>query len=208
MIPLQCPPLDAGWSRRVLTVLALMVIGSFVAFGSNLKHVHTGALVALNAFALALCAYYFWLLFRRLQCSLVELCLVIGMLGNVEGILLTTPSLMGSPGMWALLPLSAAWIVAGAVKSSAQCALLGITAPLRRAGMLLLNWMLLASPALLLAGGVLYFGQHMAEAFISRGMAEWGFWMIPLGALGCIVGVMMEIRVTRAARALLGASAS
>ena len=190
--------LDRRWARWLISLFAIAALTAFAPINEPLRW--AGAIGA-NGFALLLCVYSGWLLLRRLQCSLLELCVVICVLGNVEGLLLTTPGILSYGwAMWALAPLSAAWILGGAVKAAAQARILGEVDPLPRVTLLLLNWLALASPAMLIAGLLLHYGRLFSNVLVSRNMAARSPLLIALGAAGTLLFIALEYRVNRAAR--------
>lgn len=193
--------LDRRWTRWLVSLFALAAPAVFVSLNEPLIW---AGIVGANGFAILLCLYFGAILLRRLQCSLLELCVVIGALGNVEGILLTTPGMLRfGPAMWALAPLAAAWILGGAVKAAVQARILGEVDPLPRVALLLLNWFTLAAPALLLAGTLLHYGRLLNDAVVSANMAAWAPLLIPIGAAGTLLSLIWEIKISRAARLVL-----
>jgi predicted outer membrane lipoprotein len=157
------------------------------------------------AFAVLLCAYFAWLLFLRLQCSLLEWIVLIAFLGNAEGLLVTTPGFGAMKAVWALAPLVAAWVLYGMVKGLVWADILGVSAPGRRIGLLFLAWFQTAAPAMVLAGAMLLLGRQ-ARGLVSRDLAAWGLPLLIAGALGILARLWLERRVARAAQSILDAA--
>ncbi|MCY3021380.1 MAG: hypothetical protein NTW87_20390 [Planctomycetota bacterium] len=191
---------DLRFARALLTLCVPLTVPNIAPFGPALEWT---AAIGTGAFAILLCAYFAWILFRRLQCSLLELIALVAFLGNVVGIALTTPNLSGlAPGAWALTPLLAGWVFYGMVLGLTQARLLGVHSPLPRLLLLAANWYGLAAPALLLAGVLLHFGGSV-QFFVSRAMAAWGVPLILLGVAGYVVAIWLGIKTRRAARTVL-----
>jgi hypothetical protein len=181
-----------------ISLFALAALAVFAPFDPILNW--TG-LIGSMGFSLALAVYYGWILLRRLQCSLLELWFLIAMLGIVEGLLVSAPGLLtlGSP-LLSLVPLSAAWILGGAVKAMAQARLFDLHHVGARIGLIFANWFSLASPALLLVGLTLYFGRGINDALVSRTLAGAGLPLFIAGGVGLVVYIALEIFSARAAR--------
>ena len=103
---MSAPPakLDARWMRWGLTASVLLSALSFLPVSAGTIY----APAALLAFPVLLCLYFTAILLRRLQCSLLELCVLIALLGNVCGILITTPGFVSSgTEAWAVVVIGA-----------------------------------------------------------------------------------------------------
>ena len=163
-----------------------------------------------GGFAVLLCLYFAWILFRRLQCSLLELMAIVAFLGNAEGLLFSTPGVLRmTAGSWALAPLLAAWVLYGAVMSLAQGRLLGLERSLPRLLLLFANWFILAAPAMLIAGAFLGIGEmhDAASSFgglVSPAMARWGGPLAVAGLSGCCLHFWLAVKTGRKAREILG----
>jgi hypothetical protein len=198
---------DLRWARWLVTLTAPLPAAHLLLQTQSLQSSHALALVAgvgTGAFGVMLCLYFAWLLFRRLQYSLLELLVLVAFLGNLEGLLLTMPRFVSlASGTWALVPLSAAWILYGAVMTLTQARILEVEKLGPRVLLLLANWWILAAPALIVLGGVLCFGGNL-DGMVSRGMAAWGAPLLAIGAAGCILYVWLSGKTRRAARGILG----
>jgi hypothetical protein len=192
---------DLRWARWLVTLSAPLTVANFLPFGKVLEWV---AAVGTGAFAGGLCLYFAWLLFRRLPYSLLELLVLVAFLGNVEGLVLTTPGLANvATGSWALAALTAAWVLYGAVATLSQARILALEKPALRLLLLFGNWLILATPALVVVGAVLQFGGPL-DGLISRNMQAWSAPLLALGGAGCVLYVWLSIKTRRAARRILG----
>jgi hypothetical protein len=181
---------DSGWLRWLGTLLVFPLAANIAV---TVVWAQWVALVANVSFASVLCLYFAHLLFRRLQCSLLELCVVIAMLGNVEGLLLTTPIARTMGIGWAL-PLAlvlAAWILYGAVLGLVQARMVGVVSPLPRILLLLGAWLTTLAPALILAGTILAFGHSWQPRIIPRNLVPYGIAMLVVGALSLFLRIGM-----------------
>lgn len=197
--------IDHWWTRWLVSLAALTSAGTLAATCSPVLTA-TWLQLAFEISSLvcttALCAHFAWLLFFRLQCSLLEWCAIIMLLGNAEGLLVTTPGFAGMRIMWGLVPLVAAWCFYGAVKGLTWAGIMDVTTSGRRMALLVAGWLSLAAPAMLLAGVALPIGRA-ARGLVSRDMAAWGVPLIVVGAVGMLVRYCVERRVAHVARAVL-----
>ena len=195
---------DLAWARWGLTVCTLLFALNLEDFGPLMQSVTTKANAAIGTL---MALYFAHLLFFRLQCSLLELCAIVAVLGNAQGLLLTTPglTLTGPFGLY-LIPLLTAWVLYGAVKGLVQGKLLSVSTAHVRLLLLFANWFTLAAPALVLAGFVLCFGRDLGstlQAVISRPMALWGIPILIFGVFGICGSIWLDRRTSRCARSIL-----
>jgi len=197
---------DLVWGRRALNLAtAATVVNAVGWMGPRLG---LAASIANVVFGALLTAYFAHLLFRRLQCSLLEWCLITAVLGNAEGLVLTTPGLEALSATGAALGLLVSgWVFYGAVLGLAQAKLLGLRHALARLAALILAWLRIASPALLAAGIVLIWGSRWGvdSRWISSGMRAWGAPLLAFGLVGLVLGGALEWKAGRAAREVLRA---
>jgi len=192
---------DLRWARWLLTLSVPLTAANFLRSHPALDWT---AAVGTGVFAVLLCLYFGWLLFGRLQCSLLELLVLVGFLGHVEGLVLTTPRLASmSPGSWALAPLLAGWVLYGAVVTLAQARILALERPVPRLLLLAANWLVLATPALIVAGVLLRCGGQF-EAMVSPDMAAWSTPLLAAGGVGCVLFVWLSVTTRRSAREIFG----
>ena len=197
---------DLRSARWLATLCAPLIVANFLPLGPGLEWT---ARIGGGAFAILVCVYFSWILFRRLQCSLLEFIVLTAFLGNAEGIVWSTPGVMRmTPGSWALAPLIAAWVFYGAVMSLAQARLLGLEKAAPRLLLLFANWFILAAPAMLIAAGMLLYGMtHGAagsmQGLVSPGMANWARPLLLFGAAGCCLHLWLAARIGRKAREVL-----
>ena len=164
-------------------------------------------------FALLLCLYFFLILFLRFQCSLLEFIAVAIALGNLEGLLLTTPGLysLGWGWMLCLAGIAAAWILSGAANANAAARILNVEHSGKRLALLFAHWLITATPALLMLGTVLAFGRDTAfldkswtekmSVYIAPQMASWGWVLFGLGVCGMLVQLCLRSKIRQAIRA-------
>jgi hypothetical protein len=197
---------DLTWGRHALTLVS--VTTTVNAVGWMKPGLALAATIADVVFGFLLTAYFAHLLFRRLQCSLLEWCLIIAVLGNAMGLILTTPGLerLSATG-GALGLLVSGWVLYGAVVGLAQAKLLGLRHALARLGVLILAWLRIASPALLAGGAVLVWGSRWGvdSRWVSAGMHAWGAPLLAFGLVGLVLGGALEWKAARAAREVLRA---
>ena len=210
-LPLSHPAsLDLRWLRWLITICVLLS-------AANISRSNDVALliaaVANTAVGVLLCLYFGHLLLRRLQCSLLELLVIVAVLVNLEGLLLTSPGFMAFGWAWSscLAAVAAGWILYGAVNSLAAARILGVTGSAQRVGLLAAHWLGAAAPALILLGALLVFaephgvyGDSQAwRAMIAPRMAAWGAPLLAAGVAGWLVCGWLDVKIGRAARAQL-----
>lgn len=190
--------LDARWARWAVSFMALLVPAAILLITAN----DWAVLGVCVAFLAALIAYCSHLLFRRMQCSLLEWCAIILALGNLEGLLLTTPGMFASTFLCGLLaPLTAAWIFYGTLRGLAQAQLLGLAHPAARVALLCANWFTLAAPAMIVLAVGLHFGK---SEVIGRSLAAWATPLIVVGSAGLALRIWLAAKTVQAARKILG----
>jgi hypothetical protein len=197
---------DLRSARWLATLCTPLIVANFLPFSPALEW---AARFGGGAFAILVCVYFSWMLFRRLQCSLLEFIALTAFLGNAEGIVWSTPGVLRmTAGSWALAPLIAAWVFYGAVMSLAQARLLGLEKGAPRLLLLFANWFILAAPAMLIAAGALLYGITKGTAgpmqgLVSPGMANWAAPLFLLGAAGCCLHLWLAAKIGRKAREIL-----
>ena len=167
-----------------MTLCVPLTLTNFYLMGSTL---YWTATIGTSAFAFLLCAYFAFILFRRLQCSLLEFIALIAFLGNIEGLILTTPSILSpGTGLWPLAPLAAGWVFYGTVVTLVEARLLGLEHPLPRLLLLVANCYVLAVPALFLVGLLLLLTGTVRG--LATGSMPWkGVALLLAGLVGCFL---------------------
>ena len=194
------------WTPRVLSLLALLIPSSFLAPSACAQTVFIGTA---STFAAAACLYFGCILLRRTQCSLLDFCVIVAALGNVEGLLVAS----GAPHalnlyIWPLALLLAAWVLHGAVRGIAMARLLNATTAPHRLGILMAAWLSSASLALLIAGGFLaFFTGQETRVYVTPGMARWGLPLFLAGIIGAGMWLWLHRLTARAALRLLSVPA-
>lgn len=194
---------DLAWVRWLLTLLivALSIYSAVQWNGMDWVAVVLGA-----AFALLLVVYFGHLFIRRLQCSILECTLLVSVMGTLLGLLLSLPGFARMPlVVWPLSLLLCGWLLYGAVVGLVQARLLEIERGWKRAGLFLAAWLGVAAPALL-AGAVLLLicRDAMQGALVSERMAGWIIPLFVVGGVGFLLGLLLDWRAGRVARAVLG----
>ncbi|MGD0092585.1 MAG: hypothetical protein ABSE73_21935 [Planctomycetota bacterium] len=195
---------DLRWMRWLVT-LAVPLTAATLLFLH--KDPAWEAAIGTGVFAVGLCLYFAWLLFARLQCSLLELIVLVAFLGNAEGLILATPNLAGlAPASWVLAPLVAGWVFYGMVVTLVQAKILALEKPVPRLLLLACNWFVLAAPALCVAGVFLTYARFAPQdmKLVGRGMAAWGLPLLATGVVGLLMSFWLERKTRRAARRILG----
>jgi hypothetical protein len=194
---------DLKWARWAVTGLALATL-------SEATLLHEGRwwiAVTVNLLCGLFMVFYFGhLLLRRLQCSLLEWCAIIILLGNAEALLFTTPGILKSVTF--AIPVSvliAAWVLYGSTLGLVQARLLGVEQAAGRLGILLAAWWSLAGWSLLLGGALLSAWGYGETG--QRLIGPWlGAWRVPLvvaGLCGLLVGWWVRSKARKAAKAMI-----
>lgn len=197
--------LDFSWLRWLLSLCVLLWIAILV---SNHTYLASAAAICSAVFSTLLFLYFCWILIRRLQFSLLELCLMIALWGSVEGLLIGTPNFRSQGFLvWSLIPLSAAWVLYGMVTAQIQMRILDVSKPALRILLLVGSWFVIASPAMLIAGLLLssdhLFPKSVIPHMISPGMAVWSIPLLLLAGVGLGLRLWLDRKVVRAARNII-----
>ena len=192
--------LDLRWARFLITFL---ILGISLAFVPNPTVAESGEIVTIVAGVL-MCVYFAHMLLFRLQLSLLEACVLIALIGNFEGLLLTMPGIRSVGFFWMglMIPMIAAWVLYGAVKGIIQAELLQVSSPLKRAWFIISGVITIAAPALILCGGAFWLAREQSM-LISANMRAWSVPLIVFGCIGLALRVRMGLLARRAARAAL-----
>jgi hypothetical protein len=198
LLPQPRVDFDPRWLSWLVTILAV-VTGVFY------WNEFVGSIVCAG-FALLMCLYFLLILFRRFQCSLLEFLVVSIVLGNVEGLLLTTPGFYSLGWFWGLCiaGIAAAWILSGAASSIAAARILNVQHSAQRVILLVVHWWIAAVPALVVLGSVLAFGRTYIgkewgaiNIYIVPQMVSWGYIFLGCGVVGMIVRFFLCRRIRR-----------
>jgi hypothetical protein len=209
-----------GFDMRWLsTSVSLLVVPVFLAFvpgaydvavsGLSMPQIPPAVLNVLAVigtviqllFGAVLTAYFCFLLTRRLQCGLLEWCAIVVLLGNLEGLVLTTPGVLSSPAFAALTGLIvAAFVFYGAVVGLIEIRLLGVSHPLARVGVLIAAWWRLAVVPLILGGCFLAFEEYLPSRgnLVGPKLAAWGLPFVVAGIAGLLESIAIRYRARRA----------
>lgn len=193
------PRLDSLWLRWPVVLMLMLFPFSLLA----LSLVSWPVLIVWPAFFAALIAYSAHLLFRRLQCSLLEWCLVIFVLGNLEALFLTTPGILSSAMLCGLLsPVIAVGVFYGALRGLAQAQLMGITRPTPRILLLCANWYTLSAPAMVLLVAAYAFGPDEFQV-IGQIMSNWIVPLLVFGVAGLVLRWVLAHKSNQCAKNIL-----
>jgi hypothetical protein len=188
-------------------VVVTAILAALLPFDLH-SAVTLAATIAFPIFALLVCAYFFHILMRRLQCSLLEFGLLIVVFGNAAGLVLTSSGIMALGWNWMLtlgLVLTA-WILYGAVRGMCQARLLGLSAGPLRVLLMLAGWFTTAAPSLLFLGFALTLPAYYHESFarmIGHNLVRCGIPLLAAGLAGIAVEIVIHWKVRRAARRIL-----
>jgi len=195
---------DLVWARWLLTFSA-------VALGVNLSIIKADwvrwATLGVNAFFGLLVLFYFGhILLRRLQCSLLEFCVLALVLGNLLGLVFSLPGVAKSPFLAVTLGLfCSAWVLHGMVAGFVQAELLKIRRAAPRALYLVASWWGSLAPVLLAAAAALFWlPRGSLSDWIAPPMFAWRIPFVVLGTAGTVLRFVFEWRARRAARQVLG----
>ena len=194
---------DSAWLRYLTTLTLLTVFVFFFLMGySWVRNVFQW--IVLVTGGLVTC-YYLHLLFVRMQCSLAEWMVLILALGNVGGLLFSTPHLGQIGSMAAVVAtLLAALVLHGFVMGLADAQLMGVQGAVPRMLLIFANWLALPSPVLLLSGLALWLGRGESPIAVSPAMAAWAAPLIAVGGIGVVLLAVISFLVRRRAKRLLG----
>ena len=195
---------DLGWLALLLFTLALLS-QQFWIDDATVRAIVT---YSVTGCAAGLSVYLGHILLARLQCSLLEFLALIFLLGNVMGILLTTPSFFYIGWRW-MLTLSLFlldWVLLGAVAGLTHARILGVDSQFKRLLFIVGAWLIIAARACLLAGLLLClptFVETQLQNVIGARLMHWGPVLLVIGVAGIIVHLVIAHRVKRAARKIL-----
>jgi hypothetical protein len=213
---------DMAWLNVLVSILVLPV---FLVFVPGVYEILTGGLPGLPQITPALSnalavtgtiaalllgagwsVYFGHLLARRLQCGLLEWCAIVVLLGNLEGLVLTTPGVMSVPVFAVLLGLIvSALVFYGAALGLAEIRLLGVAHPLARVGVLGAAWWRLISIPLILGGCFLAFEEYLPSRgnLVGPRLALWGLPLVLAGVTGLLASLFIRYRTRRVCLMLL-----
>jgi hypothetical protein len=147
------PPWDLRWLRYTLSALTLAALSVNAINLSDMPLPAYFPWVAweLNIlFGVLLMMYGGHLLIYRLQCSLLDLVVIVAFAGNILGIFLTVPGLRSL--ILQLMPAALGWVLLGAAEGIVYARILDCRSQFRRVLLFLVAWgQFLASPFLLLS---------------------------------------------------------
>lgn len=154
--------------------------------------------------ALTMAAYFGHILLFRLQCSLLEFCLIIAALGNLEGLLLTTPGIFSVGREWVMVlaPLGVAWLFYGAVIGLMQAELSGRRGTLSRLFHIVSGWLNTGALAML-SVGVFICSYRERTQLIPKNLGTWAIPLMVLGALGLVLRFWLGRAARRTAKELV-----
>lgn len=192
---------DLRWARWLVTLASVVATFAFLWMLRNGALERTFLATSLVAGALML-LYFGHLLLMRLQCSLLEWCLIIVLLGNLEGLIFSTAGILRHPVVASGLGVAVAvWVLYGAALGLVRSTLCGASGAWPRVGLLLGAWLELAAPALVWWGGMLWwFGEDPLGPYLGR----WGLRLAILGILGVGIGLWLQRRTISVARRVVG----
>jgi hypothetical protein len=209
--------LDLAWLRWPLTLCALLMAANIFYFQPVAQWI---ALVANCAFGTLLCLYFGHLLLRRLQCSLLEFMVIVTLLFNLEGLLLTSRGLLSMGPLWTsgTAALAAGWVLYGAVSALISARLLRVSKSTHRLGLLVASWLGSAAPAIALMGLLLAFGRkaglsggridRLMRSVIAPRMESLGVALLVLGVAGILLHCYLSVVLSRAAHKEVAGSAA
>lgn len=192
---------SAGFDLRWVIWTAVLLAGSCGLWAAPNVTVQTVVTWTLVTSALLMALYFGHILFFRLQCSLLEFCVIIAALGNLEGMLLTTPGIfsVGRDWVMVLAPLGVAWLFYGAVIGLVQAELSGRRSAPARLFHIVAGWLSTGSLAMLGLGAILWFGRHETR-LITKNLSVWGLPLLIAGAIGLALGFRYGRAAKRAAK--------
>jgi len=188
-------PLDSPWMRRLSTFAVIPSAVGLILRGRDEIWSYVAAL-----FGIVVCAYFVHLLLLRLQCSLFELLASSVLLASVVGLTISTHGVLQSPSLiLLLLPMLVAWILYATIRAVVTAELLKVKRADIRTAWILVNAALLLSPALLLAGLLIFFGGYF-KALSGSEFTPYGMPLAVLGVVGIALDCYVRSKVKRAAR--------
>jgi hypothetical protein len=195
---------DSIWLRWSLAVALVANVVLLVLAGSQPWALDAFPWAALSIGVLVT-VYFVHLLFARMQCSLAEWIVLVLALGNVEGLLMSTPYVR-QLGWVAVVTamLLAALVLYGFVMGLSEARLLGVRKTAPRLMLIVANWLSLPSPILLLGGIALWIGRGAFSQGVSPAMATWAGPLFAMGLVGVGVGISVSVVARRRARVALG----
>lgn len=144
--------------------------------------------------------YFIWLYFKRTPAGLMENVLGMIVLGNIEGLMLTTQGIWMDPWVAVILGLAVAcWVVKALVLGVMQAELLGIQGGVKRGAHLFVQLGYSLAPALLILGLCFFFPDYApwdAQVFIGEPRKALG---LPL-LLAAFIFIIAGFTLTRKAR--------
>ena len=193
---------DLAWARWTITALTLGLAPVVIAVPAGVVWPEALVTAALGAL---ICAYFGHILVRRLQCSLLEGVVLVAMLGNAAGLIVTMPGM--ARALHVSLPfvvLMSAWGLYAAVVALAQARLMDVNGYVARCLFLALGWLASASPVMLALAAALWFGKDYEQGMlVSERMAGWVVPLLALGVLGLAARLVLGRMAIRAARRIL-----
>jgi hypothetical protein len=198
---------DLRWLRILLTAMVPALALNLLSTGP----VVSAFIAAGNvAFGMLFCLYHAHILFRRLQCSVLELSVIVIVIGNALGLFLTTPGI--SVWDWTTVACLSCCIVgcglAGAVTGLTTARLLQETGTFRKLFHLAMGWMGHCALAFLLAGGLIvlawFDGSGRSQAIVGKKMLAYGPVLLGAGVFSAILPLHLCIKAYRASKAILG----
>jgi hypothetical protein len=194
----------AGFDLRKALILATLLPLSMLALSIPNTTVQEIIPWLLMIGALTTAAYFGHILLFRLQCSLLEFCLIIAALGNLEGMLLTTPGIFSIGREWVMVlaPLGVAWLFYGAVIGLMQAELCGRRGAFMRLFHIVSGWLNTGALAMLGMGTALWLYRHDTK-MLTRNVSAWAIPLMVLGALGLVLRFWLGRSARRAAKELV-----
>lgn len=198
---------DVGWLRWAVSVLALASITNLFSIIPGVMRIAT---IANGALGMLLLCYFGHLLLRRLQCSLLEFCVLIAMLGNMLGWLVTIPGISGNPpALVSASALLSAWVLYGAVMGLTHARLLAADRQLARLALMAFVWLSTAAPVLIFVSATIWFFKNTGKGLlVSPDIERWALPFFVVGLCGLVLRLVMTIVTVRSARRILGETAA
>ena len=195
---------SAGFDLRWAVMLACLLALTSAAW--PIPNLTVQQIIPWAAMAAALLAvlYFGHILFFRIQCSLLEFLLIIAALGNLEGMLLTTPGIfsVGRDWVMVLAPLGVAWLFYGAVIGLVQAKLSGRVGTFARLFYIVAGWLSTGAPAMVGLGTALWMGRHETRV-ITRNLSAWAIPLLTAGVCGAFLRFWLSRTAKRTAKAIV-----